>query len=325
MGIELDKGVIQALEGYLQASEGKENLLSNVGLVKRNGQWNCLGEGSTAKVYEVVDRRCAEKRYALKISVVKESDLVHMLGNLRVQKRLSDVSENIVKVHDFWLLWIRKDENGKYCVVGTPNRYERSKYEIVTLVLMERLESVLSVNEGGKMTFLNRREVTQSEVLNFAMQIGQAVLELHNRRIVHGDIKLENILFNKKRNCYKLGDFDGMLMEDGADGGFVCKSVGYSMPGVEKQRSKFDERIDIYSLGMCMYLLLNNLCFPRSDGYYESCKPYRFLLPFPAPKYASRQMTKLIRRMCSRRGWNRIKSMPQVMEEINRIREKDND
>lgn len=314
----LDEGLIQALERFLGATEGKGSLIRKVGLVKEKGKWNCLGEGNTAKVYEAADRFDSKRRYALKISVGREAELTRAMKNLMIQKRLSAECENIVKVYDVWMLYVGKDENGDYCVTEFPNRYDGGKYLRILLVLLEKQENVLSINEAGKMTFLNKRDVSENEVIEFGLQIGQAVLKLHDERIMHGDIKLENIYYDRMHNCYKLGDFDGVIREGEEDVAIACKSVGYSMPDMKKQQKRsFSIQTDSYSLGMCMYLLLNRLCFPFSDGYYESGKRYRYSLPFPAPVNASRKMVKLIKRMFSSK---RVKTIEQILKELIKIK-----
>lgn len=80
---------------------------------------------------------------------------------------------------------------------------------------------------------------------------------LHNNRIIHNDIKPENIIISKTRNRVKLIDLG--LSDD--DVNFALKSIGFtkgfSAPELIKE-NKSDIRSDIYSLGMIFKILFGD-------------------------------------------------------------------
>lgn len=66
-----------------------------------------------------------------------------------------------------------------------------------------------------------------------------------------------------------------------------------------------------------MYLLLNNLRFPGSEGYYPKVEvQYHPDYVFPAPENASEGMTKVIRKMCSFRAKDRYQCMADVLSAL---------
>ena len=69
-----------------------------------------------------------------------------------------------------------------------------------------------------------------------------------------------------------------------------------------------------------MYLLLNDLRFPGSDGYYSKVEvQYDPEFVFPAPVHASEEMSRVIRKMCSFYSEDRYQSMNEVLMELSRV------
>lgn len=77
---------------------------------------------------------------------------------------------------------------------------------------------------------------------------------------------------------------------------------------------------DIYSFGITLYLLLNDLKFPASSGYYANPVQYSEEFIIPAPIHASEALTRIVRKMCSYHIRDRYQSMEEVMTDIRRIR-----
>ena len=77
---------------------------------------------------------------------------------------------------------------------------------------------------------------------------------------------------------------------------------------------------DIYSFGITLYLLLNELRFPGSDGYYSKVEvQYNPDFVFPAPVHASGAMTRVIRKMCSYYPEDRYQTMNEVLADLSRL------
>jgi serine/threonine-protein kinase len=114
------------------------------------------------------------------------------------------------------------------------------------------------------------------DVLNYAIQIAEALQEAHNKGIIHRDIKSENIMVNKK-NQIKVMDF-GLAKIKGAARLTKTSStagiVAYMSPE-QIQGNEVDTRSDIWSFGIVLYeMFTGHLPF---KGEYESSMMYSIL------------------------------------------------
>ncbi|MCH5341379.1 MAG: hypothetical protein J1E01_07920, partial [Acetatifactor sp.] len=92
-------------------------------------------------------------------------------------------------------------------------------------------------------------------------------------------------------------------------------------PEIERRLyDSYNATADIYSFGITLYLLLNDLRFPGSDGYYPKVEvQYDPEFVFPAPVHASEGMARVIRRMCSFYAEDRYQSMNEVLMELSAV------
>lgn len=91
---------------------------------------------------------------------------------------------------------------------------------------------------------------------------------MHKRGIVHRDIKLDNILINKKEDGehnVKIADF-GMATKMGKDKLYIkCGTPGYVAPEILKSNS-YDFKCDLFSTGSLLFNLLTGLYLFAGDG-----------------------------------------------------------
>jgi serine/threonine protein kinase len=111
---------------------------------------------------------------------------------------------------------------------------------------------------------------SEKEVIKLGQDICSA-LELCSRaNIIHRDIKPENI-FVSSHGDYKLGDFGIAKVLDRNSGIMTVISHGkqdYVAPEITKS-GKYDATVDIYSLGILLYKLLNNNKLPFIDPFSD--------------------------------------------------------
>jgi serine/threonine-protein kinase len=118
---------------------------------------------------------------------------------------------------------------------------------------------VMEYVAGGSLRNLlaDGRALPVADVTRIVSQIADALQLLHSERIIHGDIKPDNILLDEDGNA-KLVDF-GIAHLATITGGLSAQSLSGSIPYLapeQLQSGRADARSDIYALGLVTYELL---------------------------------------------------------------------
>nr|CEL76886.1 TPA: ULK kinase [Toxoplasma gondii VEG] len=130
--------------------------------------------------------------------------------------------------------------------------------------------AVLELCDGGELfhEIVKRRHVTEQDASNFCKQMVGALAYLHERGIVHRDVKAENFLFKSKSpdSLIKLIDF-GMSAKIPPCGYLtdLCGSPHYISP--ELISKHYGTGVDMWAFGVMIYLML----FGRYP--FEGAKP----------------------------------------------------
>ncbi len=291
---------------------------------KENDNLCLLGAGASSFVYEMYDVANPDRHYAVKVLGFgdKQLDPDFVKYTVQLQYDLSEQSDNILRVIDLWTMKVILDENKAVKrVIGIDEEdFDDIEGIILQLVFMEKLDGIISKDKYGNVCLLRDDLNSEDGVIDFAKQIGRAIFTVHNNSILHRDIKLENIFWDKKLELYKLGDFGVARYVDDGNAETVLFTDGYGAPEIEKRlQDYYNASADIYSFGITLYLLLNNLRFPGSDTYHSIVAQYEKDFVVPAPEHASEKMAKIIRKMCSYRAQDRYQSVEEVLMEIGRI------
>jgi serine/threonine-protein kinase len=111
-------------------------------------------------------------------------------------------------------------------------------------------------------TLFGHTPARESEVNNYIGQVLDTLEYLHNRNIIHRDIKPRNIMISQ--NMVKLIDFGGAKMRFTSltQKGSILYTPGYGAPEQQAGQSYFQS--DIYGVGATMYFLLTGIdpCTP---------------------------------------------------------------
>lgn len=184
-----------------------------------------VGSGAFATVRKVVHRKTKQAR-ALKILKKKKSDdKDKMYLEVDILKTL--VHPNIISIFEF---------------------YEDSKNFYV----------VTEQCEGGELfeQIVDKGTLTESEAANIMHQLFIAINYCHKKNITHRDLKPENIMLDTKNSSLiKIIDWGNARFFDKTK--MMTKASGtpyYIAP--EVLNNKYNEKCDIWSLGVIAYLLL---------------------------------------------------------------------
>ena len=211
-----------------------------------------IGGGTYGSVFEIWKTEMGyTSKAAAKIILIPNSNIGGSSGAstekdyLKVAQRMHDeirvMSElsgerNIVIIQDSA---IRERDDGPGYALG---------------IRMELLESLPARQQQLGVPF------PVEEAVRAAMDVSRALVTCHGRKIMHRDVKPENVFWSNKLGEYKLGDFGiSKQLEATAKTWGTQTSIGtplYEAPEVYMRR-KYSYNVDVYSLGVMLFQLLN--------------------------------------------------------------------
>ena len=121
-----------------------------------------------------------------------------------------------------------------------------NRYLIMEYVEGQTLKDV--IREKGRLS--------ETSAVQITIRILSALQHAHSNGIIHRDIKPQNI-FVSRYGVFKLGDFGVAKASTIRTSADKVGTYSYMAPEVYKGKG-YDDRVDIYSLGMVLYWLLND-------------------------------------------------------------------
>ena len=110
--------------------------------------------------------------------------------------------------------------------------------------------------------YLYQNELKVSDVIKLGKDILTALISCHEHKVIHRDIKDDNI-FVSADGTYKLGDFGvSKMLKDRAKAESMKGTPNFIAPEVYLGKEQYDETVDVYSLGIVLYKLLNKMRNP---------------------------------------------------------------
>ncbi len=162
-----------------------------------------------------------------------------------------------------------------------------------------------------------------TEAITFAVQMGDALHEAHQKGIVHRDIKADNIMINAK-NQVKVMDFGLAKLKGSLKITKATSTVGtlaYMAPE-QIQGGDVDARSDIFSYGVVLYEMLTGKLPFRTE--HEAALMYSIINDEPEPiqKYRSDLspvLMNLISRALEKDPNDRYQSINEMVIELRRL------
>ena len=189
-----------------------------------------IGEGGMAVVYKA---RCHLLNRYVAIKILKDEFIDDKDFNRKFKRESQAVASlshpNILNIYD----------------VGN-ELYKEKNYPYIVMEYIEGKTLKDLIREGGKFTV--------DETIYYGVQIAEAIKHAHSNKIIHRDIKPQNIMIARD-NRVKVTDFGiarAATTSTLTTNSNVIGSVHYLSP--EQARGGYtDERSDIYSLGIIFY------------------------------------------------------------------------
>ena len=291
------------------------------------GSWTLvklLGEGAYGKVYEA-HREDFGTTYtaAIKIMTIPQSQSevesvrAEGMSEEAVTAYFRSMAEDVVQ--EFTLMSELK---------GTTNIVSCEDHAVVPLdtgvgwdifIRMELLTPMLRYMSG--------HEMTRADIIKLGIDMCKALELCQRYNIIHRDIKPENI-FVSRTGDYKLGDFGVARTLEKTTGGLSKKGTyTYMAPEVYREE-KYGSTVDIYSLGIVLYRLLNNNrapflpAPPAPISYSERERALQRRVsgePLPPPANAEGRLAEIVLKACAYHPADRYSSPVQMRQELEAI------
>ena len=217
-----------------------------------------IGEGSFGKVYKAQRTERGKSFYsAIKIINIpgSQSELNSVHSETGDDQSARQYFQNLVEE----------------CIqeISTMEYFRGNSYivSVEDFKVMEYLDAIgweISIRMEYLTSFMDycaEKQLTEKEVIKLGMDLSKALEYCRKLKIIHRDIKPENI-FVSRFGDFKLGDFGIARELERTMSGFSKKGTySYMAPEMYKGK-KYDSRVDIYSLGIVLYRLMNHNRLP---------------------------------------------------------------
>lgn len=169
------------------------------------------------------------------------------------------------------------------------------------------------------------RLLSEKEVIKLGKDICKALILCERRNIIHRDIKPDNIMISKFGD-YKLGDFGVSKVMSHTTGATMTGTEGYMAPEV-LHIEKYGKEVDIYSLGIVMYWLLNNRRMPfigadekvtLVNANQAAIRRYKGE-KIPAPKNGSDELKKIVLKACEYKPKDRYLTAQEMYDALEKL------
>ncbi|MCR4656346.1 MAG: protein kinase [Lachnospiraceae bacterium] len=217
-----------------------------------------LGQGSYGAVYEAVRiEHSIETKAAIKVITIPQNE--SELDSLRAEGFTEDDTRKYLEgvVNDFVSeIQLMDSFKGVQNIVSVEDYKVIEEKDGLKWTIYIRMELLTPFN-----SYISGRTLSEEEIIKLGTDMCSALELCEKRDVIHRDIKPENIFVNQFGD-FKLGDFGIARKLGNVTGGLSQKGTfNYMAPEVEKG-GDYDRTVDLYSLGLVLYRLLNNNLLP---------------------------------------------------------------
>lgn len=166
----------------------------------------------------------------------------------------------------------------------------------------------------------------EQQVIHLATDMCNALAACRKKNIVHRDIKPQNI-FVSQSGDFKLGDFGIAKTAERTTSGTKTGTYRYMAPEVYNNQP-YGSAVDIYSLGMVLYWMLNDRrtpflplppAVPTATQDDEALRRRMNGDLIPAPTHGSDELKRIVLRACAYDPKARYASAEEMLEDLLRL------
>ena len=221
-----------------------------------------LGNGSFGVVFQMVNADTGEKR-ALKVIPIPhddnevESRLVRGYPEKEVEKSYEGVKNRVLD-EIINIIQLRSNDN-VINIFGYREIRRSNRIGWLVCFDMEYLSPLIETDS-----------LTEEQIIRMGLDMCNALKACHARKIVHRDIKPENILH--KGDSYVLADFGVSKVASSQSSLSLRGTYDYMAPELVRHETFSDvspDTVDIYSLGITLYLYANQNRLPFVESVKE--------------------------------------------------------
>ena len=217
-----------------------------------------IGEGSFGQVYKAQRTERGKSFY----SAIK---IINIPGSQSEWNSVRSETGNDQAAREYFQNLVEE------CIqeIGTMEYFRGNSYivSVEDFKVMEYLDAIgweISIRMEYLTSFLDycaEKQLQEKEVIQMGLDLNKALGYCRKLHIIHRDVKPENI-FVSRFGDFKLGDFGIARELERTMSGFSKKGTySYMAPEMYKGE-KYDSRVDIYSLGIVLYKLMNHNRLP---------------------------------------------------------------
>ena len=283
-----------------------------------------LGGGAYGKVYEI-ERNVSgvQEKAALKIVSRPKDDneIDDYYANGYDQESIIASYENEIRdyVQEYRLM---KELQGQSNIVSCDDFTVVPHENGIGGDIFIRMELLTSLQQ-----ILKDRMLSVEEIIKLGKDISRALILCESKNIIHRDIKPVNIMVSQFGD-FKLGDFGVSKIMDHETHATVMGTPEYEAPEI-MHMEKYGQAVDIYSLGITLYWLLNNRRMPfigadeqitparRSEAME---KRYAGKEKLPKPKNGSKRLKEIVLKACEYDPANRYASAQEMYDELDALK-----
>ncbi len=216
-----------------------------------------IGEGSFGKVYRIKRKEMGSEYWAaLKIvEFPRENELKRVLGEGRTEEEAREYFRAHANkyIEEVKLMYqLRGDTN----IVSFDDHKMTDGKKEIKFTIMLKMELLTPLVE-----WLRERKLTREDVVKLGVDITRALESCAKLKIIHRDVKPENIFVSKQGN-FKLGDFGAARTLERTTSGLSKTGTPLYMAPEIQNNLPYGPTVDTYSLGLVLYKLVNNNRLP---------------------------------------------------------------